>query len=228
MQQLGPVNLEAIESLETLRSRYTTLYNQYTDLLAARKGIQKIIERVNSDCKRLFEETFNAVRANFGTIFQKLFGGGKADLTLENPSNPLEGGVEIVARPPGKELRSLSLMSGGEKSLTCVALLLAIFQAHSSPICILDEVDAALDEANIHRFANAILDFVPKTQFLVVTHSKKTTSTAKSIYGVTMEESGVSKILSVHFDDVGDDGEILLQKPSTSLKMHDGIRSSGA
>ncbi len=228
LQQLGPVNLEAIESLETLRSRYTTLYNQYTDLLAARKGIQKIIERVNSDCKRLFEETFNAVRANFGTIFQKLFGGGKADLTLENPSNPLEGGVEIVARPPGKELRSLSLMSGGEKSLTCVALLLAIFQAHSSPICILDEVDAALDEANIHRFANAILDFVPKTQFLVVTHSKKTTSTAKSIYGVTMEESGVSKILSVHFDDVGDDGEILLQKPSTSLKMHDGIRSSGA
>ena len=228
LQQLGPVNLEAIESLETLRSRYTTLYNQYTDLLAARKGIQKIIERVNSDCKRLFEETFNAVRANFGTIFQKLFGGGKADLTLENPSNPLEGGVEIVARPPGKELRSLSLMSGGEKSLTCVALLLAIFQAHSSPICILDEVDAALDEANIHRFANAILDFVPKTQFLVVTHSKKTTSTAKSIYGVTMEESGVSKILSVHFDDVGDDGEILLKKSSSSLKMHGGARANGA
>lgn len=211
LQELGSVNLEAIETLETLRTRYATLFNQYNDLLAARKSIQKIVERVNGDCRRLFEETFNAVRANFSAIFQKLFGGGKADLSLENPSNPLESGVEIVARPPGKDLRSLSLMSGGEKSLTCVALLLAIFQYRTSPVCILDEVDAALDEANIHRFANALQEFVPQTQFLVVTHSKKTTSTAKSIYGVTMEDSGVSKILSVHFDDVGEDGEIIIR-----------------
>ena len=221
LQELGSVNLEAIETLETLRARYTTLFNQYNDLVAARKSIQKIIERVNSDCRRLFEETFNAVRANFSVIFQKLFGGGKADLALTTPTNPLDSGVEIVARPPGKELRNLSLMSGGEKSLTCVALLLAIFQYRTSPVCILDEVDAALDEANVHRFANSLLDFAPRTQFLVVTHSKKTTTTAKSIYGVTMEDSGVSKILSVHFDDLGEDGEILLRPGAPKLRVAD-------
>ncbi|MDO5310146.1 MAG: chromosome segregation protein SMC [Planctomycetia bacterium] len=214
LQELGSVNLEAIETLETLKTRYATLFNQYNDLIAARKSIQKIIERVNADCKRLFEETFQGVRERFCTIFQTLFGGGRADLTLETPSNPLESGVDIVARPPGKELKSLTLMSGGEKSLTCVALLLAIFQYRPSPICILDEVDAALDEGNVGRFANALQGFIPETQFLLVTHSKKTMSAAKSIYGVTMEDSGVSKILSVRFDDVGEDGEILIQAPS--------------
>lgn len=211
LQELGPVNLEAIETLENLKTRYATLFNQYNDLIAARKSIQRIIERVNGDCRRLFEETFEAVKIYFCNIFQKLFGGGKADLTLEDPSNPLESGVEIVARPPGKELKSLTLMSGGEKSLTCVALLLAIFQYRTSPICILDEVDAALDEGNVNRFANALRDFIPATQFLLVTHSKKTMSSSKSIYGVTMEDSGVSKILSVRFDDVGEDGEILIK-----------------
>lgn len=211
LQELGPVNLEAIETLETLKTRYTTLFNQYNDLVAARKSILKIVDRVNADCKRLFEETFEAVRGHFCDIFQKLFGGGRADLALEDPSKPLESGVDIVARPPGKELKSLSLMSGGEKSLTCVALLLAIFRYRTSPVCILDEVDAALDEGNVNRFSNALLDFVPETQFLLVTHSKKTMSSAKAIYGVTMEDSGVSKILSVHFDDVGEDGEILIK-----------------
>ena len=212
LRDLGPVNLEAIETLETLKTRYATLFNQYNDLVAARKSIQKIIERVNGDCRRLFEETFEAVKIYFCNIFQKLFGGGRADLTLEDPSNPLESGVDIVARPPGKELKSLTLMSGGEKSLTCVALLLAIFQYRTSPICVLDEVDAALDEGNVNRFANALRDFIPATQFLLVTHSKKTMSSAKSIYGVTMEDSGVSKILSVRFDDVGEDGEILIKE----------------
>lgn len=211
LQELGSVNLEALETLETLKTRYTTLYNQYKDLTSARKSIQKIVERVNADCRKLFEETFEAVREHFSEIFQKLFGGGKADLKLEDPMNPLESGVDIVARPPGKELKSLTLMSGGEKSLTCVALLLAIFRYRTSPICILDEVDAALDEGNVNRFSNALLDFIPTTQFLVVTHSKKTMSAAKAIYGVTMEDSGVSKILSVHFDDVGEDGEILIK-----------------
>lgn len=214
LQSLGSVNLEAIETLETLKARYTTLFNQYKDLTSARQSIQKIVERVNADCRKLFEETFEAVRAHFCDIFQKLFGGGKADLKLEDPSNPLESGVDIVARPPGKELKSLTLMSGGEKSLTCVALLLAIFRYRTSPICILDEVDAALDEGNVSRFSNALLDFIPTTQFLVVTHSKKTMSAAKAIYGVTMEDSGVSKILSVHFDDVGEDGEILIKSKS--------------
>ncbi len=210
LQELGSVNLEAIETLETLKTRYTTLFNQYNDLVAARKSIQKIVERVNAECRKMFEEAFEAVRGNFCSIFQKLFGGGRADLTLENPSNPLESGVDVAAKPPGKELKSLSLMSGGEKSLTCVALLLAIFQYRTSPVCILDEVDAALDEGNVSRFSNALADF-PSTQFLLVTHSKKTMSSAKAIYGVTMEDSGVSKILSVHFDDVGEDGEILVK-----------------
>ena len=151
------------------------------------------------------------MRGYFSTIFQKLFGGGRADLTLEDPAKPLESGVEIVARPPGKDLKSLTLLSGGEKSLTCVALLLAIFQHRSSPICVLDEVDAALDEANVHRFANALQDFLPTPQFLLVTHSKKTMSCSKAIYGVTMEDSGVSKIISVQFDEVGEDGEILVK-----------------
>ena len=211
IRDLGFVNLEAIETLETLKTRYATLFNQYNDLIAARKSIHKILDRVNADCKRLFEETFNAVRDNFNALFQKLFGGGRADLTLENPNNPLESGVDIVARPPGKDLKSLSLLSGGEKSLTCVALLLAIFQHRSSPLCVLDEVDAALDEANVNRFANALHDFIPTTQFILVTHSKKTMSCSKAIYGVTMEDSGVSKILSVHFDDVGENGEILVK-----------------
>ncbi len=211
LRELGSVNLEAIETLETLKTRYATLFNQYNDLIAARKSIQKILERVNADCKRLFEETLQAVRGYFSTIFQKLFGGGRADLTLEDPAKPLESGVEIVARPPGKDLKSLTLLSGGEKSLTCVALLLAIFQHRSSPICVLDEVDAALDEANVHRFANALQDFLPTTQFLLVTHSKKTMSCSKAIYGVTMEDSGVSKIISVQFDEVGEDGEILVK-----------------
>ncbi len=219
LRDLGSVNLEAIEALETLKTRYATLFNQYNDLIAARKSIQKILERVNADCKRLFEETLKAVRENFSAIFQKLFGGGKADLTLEEPSKPLESGVEIVARPPGKELKSLTLLSGGEKSLTCVALLLAIFQYRTSPLCVLDEVDAALDEANVHRFANALQDFIPTTQFLLVTHSKKTMSCSKAIYGVTMEDSGVSKILSVQFDDVGEDGEILVKGKSSTLKL---------
>ncbi|MCF0235017.1 MAG: AAA family ATPase [Thermoguttaceae bacterium] len=220
LQALGPVNLEAIETLEQLKSRYGALFTQYNDLIAARKSIQRIIERVNGDCRRLFEETFEAVRVYFCNIFQKLFGGGKADLTLENPNNPLEGGVEIAARPPGKELKSLTLMSGGEKSLTCVALLLAIFQYRSSPICVLDEVDAALDEGNVHRFAAALEEFVPTTQFLVVTHSKKTMTSAKTIYGVTMEDSGVSKILSVRFDEVGEDGRIMV-KPDSARRSRE-------
>ncbi len=228
IQELGSVNLEAIETLETLKTRYTTLFNQYNDLVSARKSIQKIIERVNVDCRRLFEETFNAVREYFCNIFQKLFGGGRADLMLEDPSNPLESGVDVVARPPGKELKNLSLMSGGEKSLTCVALLLAIFQYRTSPICILDEVDAALDEGNVNRFSNALLDFIPKTQFLLVTHSKKTMSSAKAIYGVTMEDSGVSKILSVHFDDVGENGEILIKSKSPIAERQKVVENGAA
>jgi len=213
IQKIGNVNLEAIETLETLETRFTTLSHQYNDLTNAKRAIEKIIDRINIDSQQLFEETFTGVKEHFHRLFQKLFGGGHADLVLEDESNPLECGVEIVARPPGKELKSVTLLSGGEKTLTCVALLLALFSFRPSPICILDEVDAALDEANIDRFAKVVKEFEVKTQFLIVTHSKKTMACADTIYGVTMQDSGVSIPISVRFTDVGENGEIHVNGP---------------
>jgi chromosome segregation protein len=143
-------------------------------------------------------------------LFRELFGGGFSDIVLEEGVDILESGIEIVARPPGKELRSISLLSGGEKTLTAVALLLAIFRSHPGPFCVLDEVDAALDEANIDRFIQVLREFLSATQFIIVTHSKKTMTCANTIYGVTMQESGVSKQVSVRFEDVSEDGQILI------------------
>ena len=158
------------------------------------------------------------MREHFQSLFRDLFGGGHADIVLEEAVDILESGVEIVARPPGKEPRSISLLSGGEKTLTCVALLLAIFRSRPSPFCVLDEVDAALDEANIDRFTKVLRDFLAWTQFIIVTHSKKTMTCADTIYGVTMQESGVSKQVSVRFEDVSDDGRILSQPPAAEDK----------
>ena len=148
------------------------------------------------------------MRGHFQQLFRDLFGGGQGDIVLEEGVDILESGIEIVARPPGKEPRSISLFSGGEKTLTCVALLLAMFRSRPSPFCVLDEVDAALDEANIDRFTRVLHDFLKWTQFIIVTHSKKTMTCANTIYGVTMQESGVSKQVSVRFEDVSDDGHI--------------------
>ncbi|MDO5581359.1 MAG: chromosome segregation protein SMC [Planctomycetia bacterium] len=223
LQKLGNVNLEAIETLESLESRYTTYFNQYTDMMSAERSIMKVIERVNQDSKKLFMETFDAVKIYFCDIFRKFFGGGHADLVLEDPEHPLECGIEIAVCPPGKELKSVSLLSGGEKTLTCVALLLAIFRYRTTPVCILDEVDAALDEGNVGRFAKVLQDFQTETQFLIITHSKKTMTSAKSMYGVTMQDSGVSKLLSVQFDQVGDNGEILLRKGSPQKTAEDKV-----
>ncbi|OYV93236.1 MAG: hypothetical protein B7Z73_03705 [Planctomycetia bacterium 21-64-5] len=168
----------------------------------------QIINSINADSRRLFIETLQTVTGNFQSLFRKLFGGGQADVVLEEGVDVLDSGIEIVARPPGKELRSISLLSGGEKTLTCVALLLAIFQYRPSPFCVLDEVDAALDEANIERFVGVLKEFLARTQFIVITHSKKTMTCAGTLYGVTMEESGVSKRVSVRFEDVSEDGQI--------------------
>ena len=151
---------------------------------------------------------FSPIRTHFQELFRKFFGGGEGDIVLEDPQDILECGIEIVARPPGKELRSLSLLSGGEKTLTAVALLLAIFKSRPSPFCILDEVDAALDEANVERFAAVLREFKQNTQFIMITHSKRSMAAADLLYGVTMEESGVSKRLSVRFEDVDENGEI--------------------
>ncbi len=208
IQSLGSVNLEALSELEELEQRERTLQEQRQDLLSAQASLLEIIDRINEDSKRLFLETLNSVRQHFQELFRKLFGGGKADIVLEDPNDVLESGVEIIAKPPGKELRSISLLSGGEKTLTAVALLLAIFRSKPSPFCILDEVDAALDEANIDRFTAVLREFLDRSQFILITHSKKTMLAADVLYGVTMQESGVSKRISVRLEDINEAGEI--------------------
>lgn len=157
-------------------------------------------------------ETYESVRENFQDLFRKLFGGGNGDIVLEDGDDPLESGIEIVARPPGKELRSISLLSGGEKTMTAVALLMAIFRSKPSPFCILDEVDAALDEANIGRFINVIKEFKDETQFIMITHRKPSMTVTDRLFGVTMEESGVSKRLTVQFDNIKENGEFVFEE----------------
>ena len=225
---LGNVNLDALAELEELESRFTYLSSQHRDLSEAKRSLGEIIDRINSDSRRLFSETLVKVRANFQTLFRKLFGGGQADIVLEEGVDLLESGIEIVARPPGKEPRSISLLSGGEKTLTCVALLLAIFQYRPSPFCVLDEVDAALDEANIERFIAVLQEFLAWTQFVVVTHSKKTMTCATTLYGVTMQESGVSKRVSVRFEDISADGELRSAAASQPEGAPDGDETQAA
>ncbi len=208
VQRTSNVNMEALEELESLQARYDELHAQYQDLTAAKDSLQRIIGRINADSRRLFLDTLEAIRVNFQQLYRKSFGGGQADLILEDSDDPLEAGVEIVATPPGKPSFSNSLLSGGEKALTAVALLMAIFKYRPSPFCVLDEVDAPFDEANIGRFVTVLNEFLDSSKFVVVTHSKKTMTAATTLYGVTMQESGVSKQVSIRFEDVSDDGEI--------------------
>jgi chromosome segregation protein len=203
---MGNVNLDALQELEELEARWQSLAGQRDDLVASKEDLEEIIRKINADSRKLFAETLETVRVHFHELFRKLFGGGRADIVLEDESDLLESGIDIIARPPGKEPRRLSLLSGGEKTLTAVALLLAIFRSRPSPFCVLDEVDAALDEANIDRFVEVIREFLAWTQFIVVTHSKRTMTCAGVLYGVTMQESGVSKRVAVRFEDVRDDG----------------------
>jgi chromosome segregation protein len=215
LTSLGAINLEALDELEQLEARFEKLSGQYGDLMEAKATLERIIARINGDSRSLFQATLESVRGHFQELFRRMFGGGEADIVIDEADDVLECGIEIVARPPGKEACSISLLSGGEKTLTCVALLLAVFRSKPSPFCVLDEVDAALDEANIGRFIGVLQEFLSFTQFVVVTHSKKTMAGADTLYGVTMEESGVSKRVSVRFEDVSEDGQIL---PSALLK----------
>ena len=208
LKMMGNVNTDALENLEALETRFATLSNQLKDLQEAKASLEDIIRRINHESQRIFAETFETIRGHFQELFRKLFGGGDADIILEDPADVLECGIEIVARPPGKELRSMSLLSGGEKTMTAVGLLFAMFRSKPSPYCILDEVDAALDEANVDRYVTVIKEFVQMTQFVVITHRKRTMTVADVLYGVTMEQAGVSKRISVRFDDVRDNGEI--------------------
>ncbi|MGE5551877.1 MAG: chromosome segregation protein SMC [Bacteroidota bacterium] len=198
IRALGPVNPGAIAEYEGLRSRHEFLRRQSDDLNQAKESLQKIIIEVERTISRRFLETFNSVRDVFTNLFRQLFTGGKADLLLLDPDNPLESGIEVVAQPPGKRLQSLSLLSGGERAMTAIALLFAILEVKPSPFCILDEIDATLDEANVARFAELLATFSRRMQFIVITHRRGTMEVADALYGVTMEELGVSKLVSLH------------------------------
>ncbi|MDR2399407.1 MAG: chromosome segregation protein SMC [Endomicrobium sp.] len=203
MECLGSVNLAAQEEYDALEQRYNFLLSQQQDLLKAKDDLLELIKKINESTIENFKKTFDIVRENFKTLYRKLFGGGEADLMLTDENNLLESGVDIYAQPPGKKLQNISLCSGGEKALTAVALLFAFFMVKPPPFCILDEVDAPLDDANVGRYNAMIKDFSSKTQFLVVTHNKRTMEMADVLYGVTMEEHGVSKIISVKMNKQG-------------------------
>ena len=209
LSRLGNVNLEAMETLDDLEKQHKAYSSHYNDIVSAKKFIEKEIDRLNVESQQIFAETFEGVRTHFQALFQKLFGGGSADLVLDNPENMLESGVDIIAKPPGKELKNVMLLSGGEKTLTCFALLLAFFKYKPNPVCILDECDAALDEANVDRYNNMIKEIGADTQFLMITHNKKSMAFADTMYGITMQDLGVSKSVSVRYIDVGENGEIL-------------------
>ncbi|MBI83778.1 MAG: chromosome segregation protein SMC [Planctomycetaceae bacterium] len=228
INNIGAVNMQALDELEQLQSRFNLLSEQHRDLTAAKDSLEKIIRKINADSRRLFTETLEAIRGNFQTLFRKTFGGGRADIQLEDDVDILESGIEIVATPPGKNSLGLSLLSGGERALTAVTLLLAIFQYRPSPFCVLDEVDGPLDEANIERFTNVLKEFLNWTKFVVVTHSKKTMTSATTLYGVTMQESGISKRVAVQFDDVAEDGHIRQDVLDESEETSEGEDERGA
>jgi chromosome segregation protein len=201
LDSMGPVNIDAIQEFDELLDRQKFLDEQFTDLTNSKEELLEVIKKINTTTTTLFAETFGKIRDNFRETFKELFGGGKADLALMNEEDPLESGIEITAKPPGKQLQSVSLLSGGERTMTAVALLFAIYMVKPSPFCILDEMDAPLDESNINRFLAMLDRFVKQSQFLVITHNKRTISRADVLYGVTMEEQGVSKLVSVKFTD---------------------------
>jgi chromosome segregation protein len=190
------VNLEAPEQFQSLQERYQFLSTQQQDLQKAKEDLKNAIQQINTTTRQHFKDTFFKVRENFIQIFSVLFTGGQADLVFTDEDNLLDTGIDIFSQPPGKKLQNIGLLSGGEKTLTAIALLFAFFMVKPSPICILDEVDAPLDVVNVGRFLALLKDFSEKTQFLVVTHNAKTMEMANILYGVTMEQAGISKILS--------------------------------
>lgn len=197
IKALGNVNVDAIEEFAQVRERYDFLLGQQVDLEEAKTSLEKVIKEMEVQMEVLFRENFAIIKQNFEDIFVKLFGGGKADIKLTDEEDLLNAGIEIIAQPPGKKLQSILLLSGGEKALTAIALLFAILKMKPSPFCVLDEIEAALDDANVDRFANYLKNYSATTQFIVITHRKGTMEAVDSLYGVTMEEKGVSKIVSV-------------------------------
>jgi chromosome segregation protein len=199
LDEMGPVNLVAIEEYEETEQRFQFLSKQHDDLVQAKAQLLEVINRINGQTREMFRETFERIRDNFRAMFTEVFGGGKADLVLMDENDLLESGIEIVARPPGKQLQTISLLSGGEQTMTAVALLFSIYQVKPSPFCVLDELDAPLDESNINRFIRILQRFLVHSQFIIITHNKRTIGMADVLYGVTMQEQGVSRIVSVKF-----------------------------
>ena len=209
IDNMGPVNLEAVQEYDELEERHRFLETQNNDLTNSRKELLDVIARINETTQKLFAETFAQVRINFREMFAELFGGGRADLSLVDENDPLNCGIDIVAKPPGKQLQTVSLLSGGERTMTAVALLFAIYMVRPSPFCILDEMDAPLDESNINRFIKMLDRFEEQSQFIIITHNKRTIAKADVLYGVTMEERGVSKLVGMRLAaEKGGDGEL--------------------
>jgi chromosome segregation protein len=245
IQRLGNVNLDSLGELEELEQREQFLRQQFTDLTYSKTQLEELIDTINRESSVRFEQTFNAVREHFQGMFRKIFGGGKADIFLETELeekvkvqnedgqtvteirkrqlDPLEAGIEVIARPPGKQPVSISQLSGGEKAMTCISLLRSIFKSKPSPFCILDEVDAPLDEANNQRFGMIVQEFLTMSQFIIITHHKRTMQICDILYGVTMQEQGVSKRVAVKFDQVGKDGQIHESAMKNEEKAEDKI-----
>ncbi len=208
IQRLGNVNVAAIEDIKLVSERYDEMSTQRDDMMKTREDLNIIIKDLTTKMEGIFKECFDKTRSNFQVIFKDLFGGGRADIMLNDESNILECGIDIIAEPPGKKLQSISLLSGGEKALTAVAILFSILKLRSMPFCVLDEIEAALDEANVERYAKYLHRYTGETQFIVITHRKPTMELADALYGVTMEEKGVSKVVSVKLSDaIKIDGE---------------------
>ncbi|MBN1783130.1 chromosome segregation protein SMC [bacterium] len=208
LNNFGPVNLLALEEYDQEKTRLDFLEQQRDDLLSAEQTLEETILKINETARTRFNDVFQKVRTNFQETFKRFFRGGDSDLLLPEGEDPLEARIEIKARPAGKQLRDIDLLSGGEKALTAISLLFALYMVKPSPVCVLDEIDAPLDDANVQRFTRVLGEFAEKTQFVIVTHNKMTMRCASSLYGVTMQEQGVSKIVSVKFDDVDEEGEI--------------------
>ncbi len=217
LKDLGSVNLMAPEEFAEVKERYDFLSGQIADLEKARTDLKRITEEIRNESAELFLTTYNKIKKNFHNMFRRLFGGGRGELRLVDPSHVLESGIEIYAQPPGKKLETISLLSGGEKTLSAIALLFATYMVRPSPFCFLDEIDAALDEQNVIRFVNLLQEFGRSSQFVVITHNKKTVTGASTLLGVTMEESGVTKIIAVRLE--RSDGQaITMPSPMTSLE----------
>jgi chromosome segregation protein len=200
IDRLGPVNMMAIDQFDELEARHGFLTTQRKDLVDSIAQTTKAIKRIDETTRQRFAEAFAAINRNFQEIFSTLFGGGRAGLTLLDENDPLESGIEIIAQPPGKRLQSVQLLSGGEKALTAIALMFGLFKYKPSPFCLLDEIDAPLDDANIGRFVEMLRAMLHHTQFILITHNRKTMEIADRLYGVTMEEPGVSKLISVQLN----------------------------